>query len=88
MQVKPDHEVAIIGGGTAGLGIGEALRRAGITDFVIFERTEGGAGSVRFALLLVAVDRCIGCDGVVDVSRFGPGLAASADGLDRANRYV
>ncbi|HEY2429001.1 MAG TPA: NAD(P)/FAD-dependent oxidoreductase, partial [Acidimicrobiales bacterium] len=45
--VKPDHEVAIVGGGTAGLGIGDALRRAGITDFVIFERKGDIGGTWR-----------------------------------------
>src|SRR2546425_841037 len=34
----PDHEVAVIGAGLSGLGMGAALRRAGIEDFVIFER--------------------------------------------------
>jgi cation diffusion facilitator CzcD-associated flavoprotein CzcO len=47
VQVKPDHEVAIVGGGTAGLGIGDALRRAGFTDFVIFERKGDIGGTWR-----------------------------------------
>ncbi len=41
----PDHEVAIIGAGLSGLGMGAALLRAGIEDFVIFERTEDVGGT-------------------------------------------
>jgi cation diffusion facilitator CzcD-associated flavoprotein CzcO len=43
----PDHEVAIIGGGLSGLGMGAALRRAGIEDFVIFERAGDIGGTWR-----------------------------------------
>ncbi len=41
----PDHEVAIIGAGLSGLGMGAALLRAGIEDFVIFERAEDVGGT-------------------------------------------
>ncbi len=41
----PDHEIAIIGAGLSGLGMGAALLRAGIEDFVIFERTEAVGGT-------------------------------------------
>jgi cation diffusion facilitator CzcD-associated flavoprotein CzcO len=43
----PDHEVAIIGAGFSGLGMGAALRRAGIGDFVIFERAGDVGGTWR-----------------------------------------
>jgi cation diffusion facilitator CzcD-associated flavoprotein CzcO len=43
----PDHEVAIIGAGLSGLGMGAALRRAGIEDFVIFERADDVGGTWR-----------------------------------------
>ena len=43
----PDHEVAIIGAGFSGLGMGAALRRAGIEDFVIFERADDVGGTWR-----------------------------------------
>ncbi len=41
----PDYEVAIIGAGLSGLGMGAALRHAGIEDFVIFERAEDVGGT-------------------------------------------
>lgn len=41
----PDHEIAIIGAGLSGLGMGAALRRAGIEDFVIFERADDVGGT-------------------------------------------
>jgi cation diffusion facilitator CzcD-associated flavoprotein CzcO len=44
---KPDHEVAIIGAGLSGLGMGAALLHAGIEDFVIFERAEDVGGTWR-----------------------------------------
>ena len=43
----PDHEVAIIGAGLSGLGMGAALRRAGIDDFVICERADDVGGTWR-----------------------------------------
>ena len=43
----PDHEVAIIGAGLSGIGMGAALRRAGIEDFVIFERADDVGGTWR-----------------------------------------
>jgi cation diffusion facilitator CzcD-associated flavoprotein CzcO len=47
MTVRPDHEVAVIGAGLSGLGMGAALRRAGIEDFVIFERAGDVGGTWR-----------------------------------------
>ena len=44
---EPDHEVAIIGAGLSGLGMGAALRRAGIDDFVILERAGDVGGTWR-----------------------------------------
>jgi cation diffusion facilitator CzcD-associated flavoprotein CzcO len=43
----PDYEVAIIGAGLSGLGMGTALKRAGIEDFVIYERAEDIGGTWR-----------------------------------------
>jgi len=45
--MTPDHEVAIIGAGLSGLGMGAALRRAGVDDFVIFERAGDVGGTWR-----------------------------------------
>ena len=45
--MTPDHEVAIIGAGLSGLGMGAALRRAGIEDFVILERAGDVGGTWR-----------------------------------------
>ncbi len=43
----PDVEVAVIGAGLGGLGMGHALRQAGITDFVILERADDIGGTWR-----------------------------------------
>jgi cation diffusion facilitator CzcD-associated flavoprotein CzcO len=43
----PDHEIAIIGAGFSGLGMASALRRAGMEDFVIFERADDVGGTWR-----------------------------------------
>ncbi|WP_069159825.1 flavin-containing monooxygenase [Nocardia altamirensis] len=43
--VEPQHQVVIIGGGFGGLGVGIALRRAGIDDFVIIERADDIGGT-------------------------------------------
>jgi cation diffusion facilitator CzcD-associated flavoprotein CzcO len=43
----PDFEVAIIGAGLSGIGMGAALRRAGIEDFVILERARDVGGTWR-----------------------------------------
>ena len=45
--VKPDFEVAIIGAGVSGLGMGAALLHAGIDDFVILERAGDIGGTWR-----------------------------------------
>ena len=45
--VAPDHHLAIIGAGLSGIGMGIALRRAGIEDFVIFERADDIGGTWR-----------------------------------------
>lgn len=42
---RPDMLVAIIGGGIGGLGAAIALRRAGYTDFTIFERADDIGGT-------------------------------------------
>jgi cation diffusion facilitator CzcD-associated flavoprotein CzcO len=47
MTGRPDHEVAIIGAGLSGLGMGAALLRAGIDDFVILERAGDVGGTWR-----------------------------------------
>ena len=43
----PDHHVAIIGAGLSGIGMGIALRRAGIEDFVVLERAGDIGGTWR-----------------------------------------
>jgi cation diffusion facilitator CzcD-associated flavoprotein CzcO len=43
----PDHEVAIIGAGLSGIGMGAALKRAGIEDFAIYERAGDVGGTWR-----------------------------------------
>jgi len=45
--LAPDFEVAIIGAGISGLGMGAALLHAGIDDFVILERAEDVGGTWR-----------------------------------------
>ena len=47
MSAALDHEVAIIGAGLSGVGMAAALRRAGIEDFVIFERAGDVGGTWR-----------------------------------------
>ncbi len=47
MPGRPRHRVVIIGAGFGGLGMGAALRRAGIEDFVIVERAGGLGGTWR-----------------------------------------
>jgi cation diffusion facilitator CzcD-associated flavoprotein CzcO len=46
-EPQPDHEVVVIGAGLGGLGMGIALRRAGIEDFVILERADDIGGTWR-----------------------------------------
>jgi cation diffusion facilitator CzcD-associated flavoprotein CzcO len=46
-MTTPDHEVAIIGAGLSGLGMGAALKRAGIDDFAILERAADVGGTWR-----------------------------------------
>lgn len=43
----PEHEIAIVGAGIAGLGMAVALLKAGISDFVIFERADDIGGVWR-----------------------------------------
>ncbi|ROO86002.1 cation diffusion facilitator CzcD-associated flavoprotein CzcO [Actinocorallia herbida] len=43
----PEHEVVVIGAGISGIGMGIALRRAGIEDFVILERAAAIGGTWR-----------------------------------------
>lgn len=45
--MEPDFEVAVIGAGLSGLGMGAALLRAGIDDFVILERADDVGGTWR-----------------------------------------
>ena len=45
--MSPDHEVAVIGAGLSGIGMGAALRRAGIEDFAILERAADVGGTWR-----------------------------------------
>ena len=42
---RPDHEVAIIGAGFAGIGTATALERAGIDDYVLLEQGDGVGGT-------------------------------------------
>jgi cation diffusion facilitator CzcD-associated flavoprotein CzcO len=46
-EAAPDIEVAIIGAGISGLGMGAALLHAGIDDFLIFERAGDVGGTWR-----------------------------------------
>ncbi|HEX2312620.1 MAG TPA: NAD(P)/FAD-dependent oxidoreductase [Thermomonospora sp.] len=46
-MAEPDAEVAIIGAGLSGIGMGIALRRAGIHDFVLLERAADIGGTWR-----------------------------------------
>ena len=41
------HEVAVIGGGFAGIAAAHSLKKAGITDFTVFEADEGPGGTWR-----------------------------------------
>ena len=45
--MPPSHQVAIIGTGFAGLGMAIALRRAGLTDFVVLEKAGEVGGTWR-----------------------------------------
>lgn len=47
MTSRPDHEVVVIGAGLGGIGVGIALRRAGIDDFVVLERADDIGGTWR-----------------------------------------
>lgn len=46
-EVRPDHEVAIIGAGACGIAVGIKLRQAGIDDFVILDRATAPGGTWR-----------------------------------------
>lgn len=43
--MNPEHETVIIGAGIGGLGAAIGLKRAGLTDFVILERSAGIGGT-------------------------------------------
>jgi cation diffusion facilitator CzcD-associated flavoprotein CzcO len=45
--LRPDHQVAIIGAGLGGIGMGIALLKAGIEDFVLYERADDIGGTWR-----------------------------------------
>ena len=47
MSAAPDHEVAVIGAGLSGIGMGAALLHAGIDDFAILERAGDVGGTWR-----------------------------------------
>ncbi len=47
MTTRPDHEVVVIGAGLGGIGMGIALRDAGIDDFVLLERAHDIGGTWR-----------------------------------------
>lgn len=44
---RPDHEVAIVGAGISGIGVADALLRAGFTDLVLLERAGDVGGTWR-----------------------------------------
>lgn len=44
-STTPQHEVVVIGGGVGGLGAGIALKKAGLDDFVIIERSDDIGGT-------------------------------------------
>ncbi|MGH9046771.1 MAG: flavin-containing monooxygenase, partial [Acidimicrobiales bacterium] len=46
-SMQADHEVVVIGAGLGGIGMGIALRRAGIDDFVLLERAADIGGTWR-----------------------------------------
>jgi cation diffusion facilitator CzcD-associated flavoprotein CzcO len=45
--MRPDYQVVIIGAGFGGIGAGIALKKAGLNDFVIFERAQDIGGTWR-----------------------------------------
>jgi cation diffusion facilitator CzcD-associated flavoprotein CzcO len=45
--LTPDHEIAIIGAGLSGIGMAAALLRAGMDEFVLFERAADVGGTWR-----------------------------------------
>ena len=47
MPAKPSYRVVVIGAGFGGIGMGIALRRAGIEDFVIVDKGDGPGGTWR-----------------------------------------
>src|ERR1700720_1011581 len=44
-DTRPDHEVAVIGGGFSGIGTAIKLDEAGIDDWVLLEAGDGGGGA-------------------------------------------
>ncbi len=42
---NPDHEIVIIGAGIGGLGAAIGLKRAGLNDFIVLERSSGVGGT-------------------------------------------
>ena len=47
MPGKPPYRVVVVGAGFGGIGMGIALRRAGIEDFVIIDKGDGPGGTWR-----------------------------------------
>ncbi|MBL1078100.1 NAD(P)/FAD-dependent oxidoreductase [Nocardia sp. 2] len=44
-STRPDHEVVVIGAGPGGIAAGAKLKKAGITDFVILDRSDAPGGT-------------------------------------------
>jgi cation diffusion facilitator CzcD-associated flavoprotein CzcO len=47
VEIQPDHHIAVIGAGLGGIGMGIALRRAGLEDFALYERADDIGGTWR-----------------------------------------
>ena len=47
LVTKPDHDVVVIGTGFSGIGMGIALKKAGMDDFVILEKADTVGGTWR-----------------------------------------
>lgn len=47
LETKPDHDVAIIGTGFSGIGMAIAMKKAGMSDFVVLEKADKVGGTWR-----------------------------------------
>ncbi|HRH91729.1 MAG TPA: NAD(P)-binding protein, partial [Agitococcus sp.] len=45
--ISPDYQIIVIGTGFSGLGMGIALKKAGINDFAILEKADDVGGTWR-----------------------------------------